>query len=119
MFGRPLARLVASRSWRGEPTAHLRINPAHKAGSGPAWNDAMTAVARSHGPWLLIGILGAVALGIVASERGEHVNALWIVVGAVAVYLIGYRYYSLFIARQVMQLDPARPTPAVLHNDGL
>jgi carbon starvation protein len=79
----------------------------------------MAAVLRSHLPWLLLGILGAAGLGIVAVERGEHVNALWMVVASVAVYLIAYRYYSLFIAKRVMRLDQQRPTPAVLHNDGL
>src|SRR3954470_5572600 len=79
----------------------------------------MTTTLRTHGPWVLVGVLGTIALAIIATARGEHVNALWIVVAAIAVYLIAYRYYSLFIARQVMQLDPARPTPAVRHNDGL
>src|SRR4051795_3146452 len=79
----------------------------------------MATTLRTHGPWVLVGILGTIALAIIATARGEHVNALWIVVAAVAVYLIGYRYYSLFIGRQVMQLDPARPTPAVLHNEAL
>jgi carbon starvation protein len=79
----------------------------------------MTATIRSHGPWVLIGTLGAVALAIVATNRGEHINALWVVVAAIAVYLIAYRYYSLFIAEKVMRLEPARPTPAVRHNDGL
>jgi carbon starvation protein len=37
----------------------------------------------------------------------------------VAIYLVAYRYYSLFIANHVMQLDPLRATPAVLNNDGL
>src|SRR5690606_10663855 len=46
-------------------------------------------------------------------------NALWIVTAAVAIYLVAYRYYSLFIATKVMQLDPTRATPAVLNNDGL
>ncbi|WP_046861858.1 carbon starvation CstA family protein [Microvirga massiliensis] len=79
----------------------------------------MAAAVRSHIVWVLVGILGAFALALVAVERGEHVNALWIVVAAVAVYLIAYRYYSLFIANRVMQLDPTRATPAVRHNDGL
>ncbi|MGU3537218.1 carbon starvation CstA family protein [Methylobacterium sp. A54F] len=74
---------------------------------------------QKHGPWALVGALGAAALAIVATERGESVNALWIVVAAVCVYLIAYRYYSLFIAEKVMRLDPSRPTPAVRHNDGL
>ncbi|MEZ0167463.1 carbon starvation CstA family protein [Microvirga sp. TS319] len=79
----------------------------------------MTSAVRSHLIWVLVGILGAFALALIAVERGEHVNALWIVVAAIATYLIAYRYYSLFIARRVMQLDPDRATPAVRHNDGL
>ncbi len=37
---------------------------------------------------------------------GEHVSALWIVVASVSVYLVAYRYYSLYIAQKVMKLDP-------------
>ena len=58
-------------------------------------------------------------MGVVALRRGEAINALWIVVAAVAIYLVAYRYYSLFIATKVMQLDPLRATPAVVNNDGL
>ncbi|QKJ37864.1 Pyruvate/proton symporter BtsT [Pseudomonas sp. E141] len=72
-----------------------------------------------HIPWLLLAVLGASALGVVALRRGEAINALWIVVAAVAIYLVAYRYYSLFIANNVMQLDARRATPAVLNNDGL
>ncbi|CAI8919330.1 MULTISPECIES: carbon starvation CstA family protein [Pseudomonas] len=72
-----------------------------------------------HLPWLVLAIVGACALGVVALRRGEAINALWIVVAAVAIYLVAYRYYSLFIANNVMQLDARRATPAVLNNDGL
>ncbi|NVZ21154.1 carbon starvation CstA family protein [Pseudomonas costantinii] len=72
-----------------------------------------------HLPWLVLAIVGACALGVVALRRGEAINALWIVVAAVAIYLVAYRYYSLFIANNVMQLDSRRATPAVLNNDGL
>ncbi|UCO99036.1 carbon starvation protein A [Metapseudomonas lalkuanensis] len=72
-----------------------------------------------HLPWAVLAVAGACALGVVALRRGEAINALWIVVAAVALYLVAYRYYSLFIATRVMQLDPTRATPAVLHNDGL
>ncbi|MCC6074289.1 carbon starvation CstA family protein [Pseudomonas sp. GCM10022188] len=73
----------------------------------------------SHLAWFAVAVLGAVALGVVALRRGEAINALWIVVAAMAIYLVAYRYYSLFIATRVMQLDPTRATPAVLNNDGL
>ena len=72
-----------------------------------------------HAGWFALALLGASALGVVALRRGEAINALWIVVAAVSIYLVAYRYYSLFIANKVMQLDPNRATPAVLNNDGL
>ena len=72
-----------------------------------------------HIPWLALAVIGACALGVVALRRGEAINALWIVVASVAIYLVAYRYYSLFIATKVMQLDPRRATPAVVNNDGL
>ena len=72
-----------------------------------------------HLPWAVLAIVGAFALGVVALRRGEAINALWIVVASMAIYLVAYRYYSLFIATKVMQLDPLRATPAVLNNDGL
>lgn len=69
--------------------------------------------------WAALAVLGAFCLGTVALRRGEQINALWIVVAAVSIYLVAYRYYSLFIANKVMQLDPTRATPAVINNDGL
>ncbi len=72
-----------------------------------------------HIPWMLLGILGASCLGVVALRRGEHISALWIIVASVAVYLVAYRYYSLYIATKVMKLDAFRATPAMVNNDGL
>ncbi|WP_363735878.1 carbon starvation CstA family protein, partial [Sphingobium sp. LMA1-1-1.1] len=72
-----------------------------------------------HLPWIVIAIVGAVALSVVAVSRGEPVNALWIVVAAACSFLVAYRYYALYIARNVMRLDPARPTPAIRRADGL
>ena len=72
-----------------------------------------------HLMWLAVAVLGAFAFATVALSRGEAVSALWIVVAALCIYLIAYRYYSRYIAEKVMQLDPARMTPAWRHNDGL
>ncbi|KFD00019.1 carbon starvation CstA family protein [Rahnella aquatilis] len=72
-----------------------------------------------HIPWMIVALLGACCLGVVALRRGEHISALWIVVASVSVYLVAYRYYSLYIAQKVMKLDPSRSTPAVINNDGL
>ncbi len=72
-----------------------------------------------HAIWWLLAAVGAFSLGTVALSRGETINALWIISAAVSIYLVAYRYYSLYIAEKVMQLDPTRATPAVRHNDGL
>lgn len=72
-----------------------------------------------HLPWLAVALFGALGAGAIALNRGENVNALWLIIAATSVYLIAYRYYSLYIAHMVLRLDPDRPTPAVRHNDGL
>lgn len=69
--------------------------------------------------WVLVALAGAWSLGTVALMRGEAINALWIVVAALCVYAIGYRFYSLYIAERALGLDPRRMTPAWRHNDGL
>jgi carbon starvation protein len=69
--------------------------------------------------WIAIAAVGAVALAVVALQRGETVNALWIVTAAVAVYLIAFRFYAQFVEHRVLGVDPARVTPAHRHNDGL
>ena len=79
----------------------------------------MTATGFRHLPWIVVGTIGAGAIAFVATERGEPVNALWVVVAAISTYLVAYRYYALFIAERVMQIDPKRPTPAMRRNDGL
>jgi carbon starvation protein len=72
-----------------------------------------------HLPWIILAIVGAIALAVVAVSRGEAVNALWIVVAAVSCFLVAYRYYALFIGRTVMRLDAGRATPAIRRADGL
>ena len=69
--------------------------------------------------WALIAVLGAVSLGIVALSRGETISAAWLVIAAVCIYLLAFRFYALFIANRVLGVDPSRPTPAYRHNDGL
>ncbi len=69
--------------------------------------------------WLALAIAGACACAYVALQRGESINAVWLVVASVCVYLIAYRFYSKFIAERVLGLDGARMTPAYKFNDGL
>jgi carbon starvation protein len=69
--------------------------------------------------WAGIAALGAVSLGIVALNRGETISAAWLVIAALCVYFIAFRFYALFIANRVLGVDPGRQTPAYRHNDGL
>ncbi|HZS69794.1 MAG TPA: carbon starvation CstA family protein, partial [Burkholderiales bacterium] len=69
--------------------------------------------------WLAIVVIGTVSLGVVALHRGETLNAAWLVVAAVCIYFIAYRFYALFIAEKALGVNPARPTPAYVRNDGL
>ena len=69
--------------------------------------------------WLVFAVFGAFCLGVVALERGENINALWLVAAAVSVFMIAYRFYSRYIATHVLQLDGSRVTPAYRRNDGL
>jgi carbon starvation protein len=66
-----------------------------------------------------IAILGAIALAVIALHQGESISAVWIVVAALCVYAIAYRFYARYLAGKVMGLNAKRPTPAVRHNDGL
>jgi len=72
-----------------------------------------------HALWAMAALLGAACLGVIALRQGETISALWIVVAAVSIYLVAYRYYSLYIANSVLGLDATRATPAHLNNDGL
>ena len=69
--------------------------------------------------WAGVAVLGAISFGIVALTRGEPVDAAWLVIAAVCIYFIAYRFYALFITSRVFRVDPARQTPAYRHNDGL
>jgi carbon starvation protein len=69
--------------------------------------------------WGALAALVAGALAVLATARGEPVNALWIVAAAISVYLIAYRFYARYIAGIVVGIDPARPTPAHRRADGL
>jgi carbon starvation protein len=62
--------------------------------------------------WAALAVLGAIAVGTVATRRGEPINAMWLVVAATCCYALGYRFYSKFIATKVLALDGLRATPA-------
>jgi carbon starvation protein len=69
--------------------------------------------------WAGIVALGVVSFVIVALNRGETISAAWLVIAALCVYFVAFRFYALFIANRVLGVDPGRQTPAYRHNDGL
>jgi carbon starvation protein len=73
----------------------------------------------SHAGWAALSVGGAIALAYIALQRGESINAIWVVAAALCVYLIAYRFYSQFISDRVLGLDAKRQTPAHKFNDGL
>jgi carbon starvation protein len=68
--------------------------------------------------WSFVAVLGAGSLAILALSHGESVSALWIVVAAVCVFLIAWRFHSSWLAARVLTLDEMRATPAVVREDG-
>ena len=68
--------------------------------------------------WSLVALLGATSIGVLAWSRGEPVNALWMVVAALCVFAIGYRFHSAWLMAKVLTLDDLRATPAEVHGDG-
>ena len=62
--------------------------------------------------WLMVTLVGVLALSSIALDRGEQINAMWLVVAAGCTYAIGYRFYSKFVATKVLVLDGQRATPS-------
>jgi carbon starvation protein len=68
--------------------------------------------------WLTVSLLGAAAVGIVAFQRSEPVNALWLVIAGVCTFAVAYRFYSAWLMAKVLTLDDRRAPAAVTCSDG-
>ena len=68
--------------------------------------------------WVGVAALGAAGFAVLALSRGESVNAAWLLVAGVASYVVGYRFYSRFLAVKVFALDNHRATPAERLSNG-
>ena len=68
--------------------------------------------------WFLLALLGAFAYAVLAFRRGEPVNSAYLLIAAICTYVIGYRFYSKWIAARVLALDDRRATPCEVHDDG-
>ncbi|MGJ0485106.1 MAG: carbon starvation CstA family protein [Methylomicrobium sp.] len=68
--------------------------------------------------WILIGGLGAAAVGGIALQRGETINSLWFIIAAICIYALAYRFYAAWIATKVLVVDQTRATPAERLDNG-
>jgi carbon starvation protein len=68
--------------------------------------------------WIAVGLLGTFALSTIALNRGESINALWLITAAVCIYAIAYRFYAAWIAAKVLMVDETRATPAERLDNG-
>jgi len=76
----------------------------------PSWLRAAT--------WTLVVALGVGAIAVLALSRGEPVSALWMVVAALCVFAVAYRFHSAWLMARVLTLDELRATPALVNEDG-
>lgn len=68
--------------------------------------------------WIAVVVLGAFALSTIALNRGESINALWLITAAACIYTIAYRFYASWIAAKVLVIDETRATPAERLDNG-
>ncbi len=68
--------------------------------------------------WLFIALLGAGAYAVIALRRAEPVNSVFLLTAAVCTYVIGYRFYSKWIAARALALNDRRATPCEQFEDG-
>lgn len=68
--------------------------------------------------WVVIALLGAAALGGIALNRGESINAMWLITAALCVHAIAYRFYAAWVASKVLLVDTTRATPAERLDNG-
>src|SRR5437868_2865197 len=78
--------------------------------SRPSWSRLLG--------WGAVIAAGTVSIAMLAWGRGESVSALWMVVAAVCVFAVSYRFHSAWLMAKVLTLDELRATPALLHEDG-
>ena len=68
--------------------------------------------------WSAVIALGTACIAVLAWHRGEPLSALWMVVAALCVFAISYRFHSAWLMAKVFALDELRATPAETKGDG-
>jgi Carbon starvation protein, predicted membrane protein len=68
---------------------------------------------------VVLSVVFAFAFYVLAIYRKEPVSAGWILLCALSLYILGYRYYSYYIAYKVFEVSDQNPTPAHRFYNGL
>ena len=68
--------------------------------------------------WVTISALGVLALAIITLQRGEPLNALWLVIAGVCTFAVSYRFYSAWLMAKVLTIDDTRAPAAITCSDG-
>jgi carbon starvation protein len=76
----------------------------------PAWLKVLI--------WIAVVALGVSAIGVLAWSRGEPVSALWVIVAALCVFAVSWRFHSAWLMAKVLTLDELRAPPSVVREDG-
>ena len=97
-----------------------RVRTSFSLGSGegaPYASATMSAMLRLVA-WSAVIALGALAVAVAAFQRGEPVNALWLVIAGVCTFAVAYRFYSAWLVAKVLTIDETRAPAAVVKADG-
>jgi carbon starvation protein len=68
---------------------------------------------------VVLSLVFAFAFYVLAIYKKEPVSAGWILLCALSLYILGYRYYSYYIAYKVFEVSDQNPTPAHRFYNGL
>ncbi|MFO1491780.1 MAG: carbon starvation CstA family protein, partial [Kiritimatiellia bacterium] len=68
--------------------------------------------------WSAVALLGAGSVAVAAFQRGEPINALWLVAAGVCSFAVSYRFYSAWLMARVLTVDERRAPAAVTRADG-
>ncbi len=71
--------------------------------------------------WIIVSFIAAVSLAVIAGflNPGEKINAVWLVVATVCIFIITYRFYAAFISSKVLAFDEHNRMPSETENDGV
>lgn len=68
--------------------------------------------------WIVVSLLGVLAVAVAAFERDEPINAIWLVIAGVCSFAVAYRFYSAWLMAKVLTIDTTRAPAAVTRADG-